>query len=139
MEVYDLDDASNPPCSRTSHARHVLTANNVMIGGLIIGGNSPVHIVVRGIGPSLAASGITDSLQDPTLELRNADGVLLFSNDNWTDGSSQSAELTSLGLAPTNAKESAISVNLSAGLYTAIVHGKADTTGVALVEIYQTP
>jgi hypothetical protein len=110
-----------------------------MIGGLIIGGANPISVVVRAIGPSLAASGIADSLQDPTLELRNSDGVMLFSNDNWTDDPSQSAELSSLGLAPTNSKESAISVSLSAGLYTAIVQGKGNTTGVALVEIYQLP
>ncbi len=140
VEVYDLDDASSSSVLANLSTRgHVLAANNVIIGGLIIGGPTPVQVVVRAIGPSLAASGISDFLQDPTLELRNADGALLFSNDNWTDDPSQSAELSSLGLAPTNSKESAISVQLSAGLYTAIVQGKANTTGVALVEVYQIP
>jgi cytochrome c peroxidase len=138
VEVYDLDDASSTSVLANLSTRgHVLTGSNVMIGGLIIGGANLSHVVVRAIGPSLAAAGIVDSLQDPTLELRNADGSLLLANDNWTDDSSQSAELNSLGLAPTNSKESAMSIQLSAGLYTAIVQGKAATTGIALVEIYQ--
>jgi hypothetical protein len=140
VEIYDLDDAgSASQLANLSTRGHVLTANNVMIGGLIIGGNNPLNVVVRAIGPSLVGVGVTNSLQDPTLELRNANGFLLFANDNWTDDPSQSAELTTLGLAPSNLKESALSLHLSAGPYTAIVSGKANTTGIALVEVYLIP
>jgi cytochrome c peroxidase len=138
VEIYDLAGPdSSSRLANLSTRGHVLTGNDAMIGGFIIGGNNPVHVVVRGIGPSLANVGVSEPLQDPTLELRNADGVLLFSNDDWTDDSSQAAELNAFGLAPANSKESALSLQLSAGLYSAILSGKNQTTGIALIEIYQ--
>ena len=108
-----------------------------MIGGFITSGDSTINVVVRGIGPSLAASGISGSLQDPTLELRDGDGALLFANDNWMDDPSQATELLTLGLAPSNPSESAISVHLSAGLYTVVLSGKNQTTGIGLIEIFK--
>jgi hypothetical protein len=87
-----------------------------------------------GIGPELTALGVTDPLQDPTLDLYDGNGALLQSNDNWQDA--QSAEITATGLVPTDANESAILATLMNGGYTAIVRGKDGTTGVALVEGY---
>jgi cytochrome c peroxidase len=138
VEIYDLGDAgSTSLLANLSTRGHVLTGNDTMIGGFIIGGNNPVNVVVRGIGPSLAGAGVSDPLQDPVLELRNPDGVLLSSNDDWTDDSAQAAELNAFGLAPANSKDSALSLRLSAGLYSAILSGKNQTTGIALIEIYQ--
>ena len=58
----------------------------VMIGGFILGGNSgSTSVVVRGIGPSLSQSGVTDALADPTLELRDSNGAVLVANGNWQD------------------------------------------------------
>ena len=71
---------------------------------------------------------------DPTLDLYNSNGVTLASNDNWED--TQQAQIQAAGLAPSNAAESAILQTLAPGSYTAIVRGKNNTTGVALVEIY---
>ena len=93
--------------------------------------------MVRGIGPSLAGVGVSDALQDPTLELRNADGTLLSSNDDWTDDASQVAELNGYGLAPAHPKESALALHLSPGPYTAVLSGKIQAAGIALIEIYQ--
>ena len=110
-----------------------------MIGGFIITGNEPKMVAVRGIGPSLAAFGINDALADPTLELRASNGTLLFQNDNWQDNPAQAAELTTLGLALQDPKESGIVATLQPGAsYTAILAGKNGGTGVALVEIYDT-
>jgi hypothetical protein len=136
----------NPPTPTPSPAQalniatrlRVETGNNVAIGGFIISGNVPKTVAVRGIGPSLTASGISDALSDPTLELRNSSSVILRSNDDWQDDASQANLLTTLGLAPTNPKESALVASVQPGAYTAIVAGKNQGTGVGLVEVYDT-
>ena len=90
--------------------------------------------MVRAIGPSLAEIGVSNPLQDPTLELHDSDGLLLASNDNWKD--SQQNEIEDAELAPTDDRESAILAVLPPGAYTAIVRGKNDTTGVGLMEVF---
>ena len=113
------------------------TGNNVLIGGFIIRGSAPKNVAVRGIGPSLAASGISDVLADPTLELRAANGALLFQNDDWQDDPPQAAQLTALGLAPQDPRESGIVATLQPDTaYTAILAGKDGGVGIGLVEIY---
>jgi hypothetical protein len=94
----------------------------------------PTRIVTRALGPSLAAAGITNPLPDPTLELRDAEGALIASNDDWRTG--QADALTAVGLAPSNDSEAAIFTRLTAGAYTAVVRGKGDASGIALVEVY---
>jgi hypothetical protein len=93
--------------------------------------------VARGIGPSLSQAGVADPLQDPTLELRDNNGILLASNDDWKE--SQQTALESTGLAPQGDAESAILTRLGPGAYTAIVRGKSGSTGVGLVELYRLP
>jgi hypothetical protein len=105
-----------------------------LIGGFIVGDGVTDTVVIRAIGPSLADQEVANPLQDPTLDLYNSDGALIMSNDNWRD--SQETLLQSSGLTPTNDAESAIITSLAAGEYTAIVRGKNDSTGVALVEIF---
>jgi hypothetical protein len=105
-----------------------------MIGGFIIGGNTPKKVVIRGMGPLLGSFGITDFLQDPYLELRSSNNTLLQSNDNWKDR--QQAEIQPLGLAPNDDREAVIVTTLSPGSYTALLTGKGGTTGVGLVEVY---
>jgi hypothetical protein len=120
----------------------VQTGDNVIIGGVIIqAGNK--KIMVRGIGPSLSAVGISNPLPDPTLELRDSSGTLLASNNDWQTTviggiiiASQVTDIQNSGIAPTNPKESAVIVTLAPGAYTAIVRGVNGTTGVGLVEIY---
>lgn len=115
----------------------VQTGNNVLIGGFIVTGNTTKKVALRGIGPSLAGSGIPDPLADPTLELHNSSGALIAQNDNWQDDPAQATQLTNLGIAPTDPNESGMVVTLqpSAG-YTAILAGKNGGTGVGLVEVY---
>ena len=108
-----------------------------IIAGFILGNQSaPDRIVIRGLGPSLTALGVPNVLQNPTLELHNGDGVLLFTNNDWQDNPTQAAEIAAAGLAPGNSLESAIAVTLPPGAYTAILAGLGNTTGNGLVEIY---
>jgi hypothetical protein len=114
----------------------VQLGDNVTIGGFIISGTAPKKLILRGIGPSLQTSGITDVLADPVLELHAGDGSIITKNDNWKDDPSQAAQIQLSGLAPANDLESAIAVTLVPGAYTAIESGKGSGTGTALIEIY---
>jgi uncharacterized repeat protein (TIGR01451 family) len=144
VEIYNLGPASLADSSEVhlgniSTRGNVQTGVNVMIGGFINEVSSPIKVLVRGIGPSLAAAGVVGPLADPSLELRDADGALIAANDNWGADPTQKADIMATGnLAPTNDLESAILITLPAGkgAYTAIVSGVNDTTGVALVEAY---
>ena len=139
-EIYDLNREADAKLANLSTRVFVETGENVVIGGFILGpgsgstGNS--DIVVRGIGPSLASSGVSDTLADPVLELRDGNGALMLANDNWQDNSEQAARISASGLAPQNAQESAIALALAPGGYTAIISGKGGTSGIGLVEIY---
>jgi hypothetical protein len=136
IEVYDLAPAATSQLANISTRGFVDIGDNVMIGGLIVGGSGATSatVVLRAIGPSLSNSGISGALQDPTLELHDGNGALLAANDNWQD--TQPTEIQSTGLAPTDVRESAILISLTPGNYTAIVRGKNETIGVALVEAY---
>ena len=136
VEIYDTNSASASQLANISTRGLVLTSSNVMIGGFILGGNGNTHVVVRGIGPSLAQAGIPDFLVDPTLELHDSNGALLVSNDNWQDDSVSASQLIALGLAPQNAAESGIYGSLSPGAFTAILAGKNGGTGIGLLEVY---
>ena len=131
VEAYDLDRTVDSKLANISTRGFVQTGDNVLIGGLIVLGQNPLRIIVRAIGPSL---NITGKLADPVLELRDVNGALIRSNDNWR--SDQEAEIIATGIPPTNDLESAIIENLAPGNYTAIVRGVNGTTGIALVEVY---
>jgi hypothetical protein len=108
-----------------------------MIAGFIIGGNGGAdsRVVVRALGPSLAAFGISGVLPDPTLELKNANGSTLLSNDDWQQAAA-ATEISNRGLAPGNGQGSPLAISLPNGGYTAIVRGKGTDSGVAVVEVY---
>jgi hypothetical protein len=111
------------------------TGDDVLIGGFINRGGG--RLVLRAIGPSLSAFGVTSPLADPVLTLKDSNGVTLATNDDWQ--TSQAADISATGLAPTNSAESAILTSLPPGNYSGIVSGKGPATGIALVEIYQLP
>ena len=136
VEVYDLDPMVGSILANISSRGFVGTGDNVLIAGFIILPNgTSANVVVRALGPSLSNSNVSGALQDPTLELRDANGTLAGANDNWRD--SQEMEIQADNLAPTDNRESAIAVSLAAGSYTAIVRGRNQTTGVGLVEVYR--
>jgi hypothetical protein len=139
VEVYDLGQGANSKLANISTRGFVDTGNNVMIGGLIVGGGSgggTANVIVRALGPSVPVAG---ALADPTLELHDGSGTTIATNDNWktrADGTSQQAEIEATGIPPTNDLESALVRTLPPGNYTAIVRGKNSTTEVGLVEVY---
>jgi hypothetical protein len=135
VEVYDLNQGAPSRLANISTRGHVGTGGSVLIGGFIVG--KQAQFVVRAIGPSLAAVGIATALSNPVLELYNGQGAKLDTNDNW-QGHPSSSQVSSLGLAPTNALESALIRTLAPGNYTAIVRGFNDGIGVGLVEVYNT-
>ena len=142
IEVYDLAPTATARLTNISSRGFVGTGNNVMIGGFIVGGGNGrgVNTVVRALGPTLASAGVPGTLADPTLELHNADGTLVSTNDNWKIDDrthlSQQAKVQRFALAPPNDVESVVVATLLPGNYTAIVRGKNNTSGVALVEVY---
>jgi hypothetical protein len=107
-----------------------------LIGGFIIGGNQPKQVIVRAMGPSLANSGVANSLSDPTLELHDGNGNTVQSNNDWQQQNPDAAMIASLGFAPSDPRESALLATLSPGSYTAVVQGVNGATGVGLVEVY---
>ena len=133
VEVYDLDAAAPSTLANISTRGLVQTGENVMIGGLIIGGDQPAKVLIRAIGPSLGAAGVAGALADPTLELYTAEGAV-FTNDDWR--ATQEGEIIASTVAPGDSREAAILTTLPPGNYTAIVRGKNDSAGVALVEAY---
>ena len=142
-EVYDLSPAPNSTLGNISTRSFVRTGDNVMIGGVIVQGTLPRRVIVRAIGPELAQYGVPDVLADPTLELHDATGALIASNDNWQHTiiggiitASQVHDIVNSGHAPRDPRESAIIATLPPGNYTAIVRGVNNTTGVGLVEVY---
>jgi hypothetical protein len=137
VEVYDLNAEALSKLANISTRAFVSTGDNVLIAGVTLGSHrDDDRIVVRGIGPSLAAGGVTGALANPTLELRNSNGGLLASNNDWQDNLAQATELTAAGLAPTNPLESGIATTLPAGVYTALLLGVNSSAGVGLVEVY---
>jgi hypothetical protein len=139
VEVYDLDAESFADLGNVSTRGLVGTGPNVLIGGLTVRDdsvtNQPPGILLRGIGPSLSASGVSKPLQDPFIELHDSQGALVVSNDDWGSGP-DAAALTTSGFAPANPKESAIIRTVAPGAYTVILSGVNGGTGVGVVEAY---
>jgi hypothetical protein len=139
VDINDVEPTANSTITNISTRGFIGTDNNVMIGGVIVSAPSTASqkVVVRALGPSLTRFGVSDALQDPILELHNAQGATIAFNDNWK--SSQQANIQALGFAPGDDRESAVLTNLVNGNYTAIVRGKNGTTGVGLIEVYSLP
>jgi hypothetical protein len=134
VEVYDLSQAAASKLANISTRAFVSTGSNIVIAGFILGnGVGMDSVILRGIGPSLAVS---NPLADPTLELRDNNGMLIRSDDNWQDDPAQAALIIAAGLAPTNPLESGIAATLSPGPYTALLAGRNNGTGIGLVEVY---
>jgi hypothetical protein len=143
VEAYDLNPSLNSILGNISTRSFVQTGDDVMIGGFIVQGTQPKNVIIRAIGPELSQHGVPSPLADPTLELHNGAGALIASNNNWQQTiiggiitQNQVPDIQNSGHAPADPNESAIIANLPPGNYTAIVRGVNNTTGVALVEVY---
>jgi hypothetical protein len=133
VEVYDLSQAVLAKLANISTRAFVSTGDNIVIAGFVLGNNSGNdRVVIRGLGPA----GVPNPLPDPTLELRDANGALIGSNNDWQDDPAQAAGISGVGLAPPNTLDAAIMATLPPGLYTALLAGLNGSTGVGLVEVY---
>lgn len=126
-----------PPASQLvnlSTRMRIQTGDNLGIGGFIIAGTAPMRVLIRALGPSLISSGVSGALGDPALELHGSSGFVTTTNHNWRD--TQEAEIQATSIPPSNDLESAILVTLDPGLYSAVVRGENNTTGLSLIEVY---
>jgi hypothetical protein len=98
--------------------------------------NAPVKAVVRAIGPSLLAFGISNALPDTTLQLRDKNGAILLENDDWQSDPQQAQELLAIGLQPSHDLEAALITTIQPGQYTAQVRGKDNASGIGVVQVY---
>lgn len=143
VEIYDIEGTAGSRFANISTRGKVEEGDNgAMIAGFIIAApgdqpGTPQRVVLRATGPSLRSAGISNALADTTLDLYRGSRLIL-SNDNWRSNSaSDQQELRSYNLAPGNDREAALVVTLDPGSYSAVVRGKNNTTGVALVEVYR--
>jgi hypothetical protein len=134
VEIYDLDPGATSKLANISTRGFVQTGDSVMIGGLIVQGSNPIDIIVRATGPALVQLGVPNVLNDPMLEVFDAQGSVVGSNDDWKQ--TQQAQIQASGFAPAFDAESAVMQTLPPGSYTAIIRGKGGSLGNALVEIY---
>jgi hypothetical protein len=109
------------------------TGDRTLIAGFALSGSGTKNVFVRGIGPQLAAFGVGGFLFDPRLELYQGAG-LVGNNDNWTRDDGRSLGAFAL---PAGSRDAVLLAGLAPGVYTAQVKGLADSTGQALVEIYE--
>ena len=133
VEVYDISGSSKSKLANIS-TRGFTDDRNPLIGGIIAGGpgNSNAELVVRALGPSLHYAGVADALNDLTLELRDANGNVVGSNQEVTDIPREVPD----GLSPVGPQQVALRVSVSRGNYTALLWAKPDQSGIALVEFY---
>jgi hypothetical protein len=132
VEVYDLDLSVDSKLANIATRGRVDQGDNVLIAGTIVVGSGSTTVLFRALGPS---TGVSNALQDPTLELHDGQGGTVATNDNWQDTQKDAIQATTIP--PSDPRESAILRSLTPGAYTALVRGKNNTAGVAVVDAYQ--
>jgi uncharacterized protein YkwD len=138
VDAFDLDQAAASKLANISTRGFVGVDDNVMIAGVIVGPASGgnMSVLVRALGPTLTNFGVAGALPNPMVDLVNANGMVLRSNDDWKSDASQMALIQAANLAPQFDAEAALVHMVAPGAYTAVVRGSGRTTGVALVEAY---
>lgn len=138
VDAFDLDQAAASKLANISTRGFVGVNDNVMIAGLIVGptGGGSINVLVRALGPTLTGFGVAGALANPMVDLVNANGTVIRSNDNWMNDASQRALIQAANLAPQFDVEAALVQTVAPGSYTAVVRGANQSTGVALVEAY---
>ena len=136
VEIYDLDSSSGSDLANLSGRALVGRNDHVLIAGVITRGDSQRRVAFRAIGPSMRNQGVPNPLSNPILELRDGDGVLIMSNDDWRDAPNAN-EIESSGLRPPDDLESVILQELAPGNYTSIVRGVDGGEGIGLAETFK--
>jgi hypothetical protein len=141
VEIYDLEPGNGKLGSLSARA-WVGTGADVLIPGLAIDGNVPKRVLLRAAGPALQPFGVSDYLADPQLEVTTLAGASLATSDNWNSNdvalTTASQSVGAFPFAP-GSKDAALLIELPPGLYTVVVRGTNNTTGIALVETYELP
>ena len=109
----------------------------MLIAGFVVQGTGTKRLLIRAIGPKLAEFGVTGSLSDPRLDVYDAAGTVLASNDDWSATLATTFTQAAAFALNSGSKDAAVIVTLPAGAsYTAVVSGVNGSTGEAMIEIY---
>lgn len=142
-EIYDTNFGDGGYLSNVSARAGVGTGDGVLIVGLVVSGDDPVTVLIRGVGPTLSDYGVGGVLSDPELKLfRQGTADPIQTNDNWGGGAELTTAFSTAGafdLTATDSTDAAMLIELTAGVYSAQVSGVGGTSGVALVELYIMP
>jgi hypothetical protein len=142
-EIYDIDTVPGARLTAVAARMNVTLGEGTLIAGFTIAGNAPKTMLIRGVGPTLATFGVTGVLADPQIAVFSG-STQVASNDNWETGASTAAQISAASAQvgefplPAGSKDAALLVTLPPGSYTVVVTGVGNTTGVALVEVYDT-
>jgi hypothetical protein len=149
-EVYDSSPgdtffSTTPRLTNVSALTQVGTGGDILIAGFAITGSTSKKVLIRGIGPTLGTFGVGGVLTDPRLELFQAgSAAAMQANDNWgtatnaTDVAAAAVSVGAFALAA-DSKDAVLLISLPPGSYTAQISGVNNTTGTALVEVYEVP
>ncbi len=143
LEVYDASSATTAAVLNASTRAYVGTGEGVLIPGFVVGGTGTLRLLIRAVGPGLAAFGVAGTLADPAITLYRG-STALATNDNWsaaTNAADIAATASAVGAfaLTSGSRDAAILTTLTPGAYTAVVSGVGATTGTALVELYVVP
>ena len=143
VEIYDTGTTNTPKLINLSARTQVGIGADALIVGFVVSGNVPKKFLIRAVGPTLGAFGVGGTLADPLLDVRPLGSEnIVATNDDWRGTPALKAAFTSVGafaLAADTSRDAALAIELPPGAYTATVSGKQNTTGVALVEVYELP
>ena len=142
-EIYDTDTTPDSRLINVSARMNVSAGEGTLIAGLVIAGNAPKTVLIRGVGPALALFGVSGVLADPQISVVSGT-TQLASNDNWETGPIAAAQLSAMCAQvgafalPAGSKDAALLITLQPGAYTVVLTGVGNTAGVALIEVYDT-
>jgi hypothetical protein len=146
-EIYDASPsasftATTPRLVNVSARTQVGTGDNILIAGFVVGGSTPVRVLIRAVGPTLGVFGVGGALADPKLEVYDSAAAKIGENDNWAGTAALKTAFSSVAafaFSADNSADAALVATLQPGSYTVQVSGVNAATGVALVELYELP
>jgi hypothetical protein len=138
-EIYDADTgAPSAYLDNISARANIGTGANILIAGFVVGGGSPVKVLLRGVGPTLTGFNVAGAISQPEIDLFNSAGVVIQTNKGWANDPTVTAADTQAGAfsLASGSADAAMVATLSPGSYTLQMTGQNGTTGLGLVEVY---